>query len=478
MASANGVVNGELRQTLVVGNTSQGTDVHATLLRLTRYSAVVEVYTPGLALRTSEVFSDFKIIREEDMLYSGRAIVWSIVDAGLAVICELKLDETGWVAGHADDLLAEPYLNGKFNEFLQEWQKFYKVLPEFKVAVANLQSFLTELRIWIEQLEVSTRPESAGSHETHQRKILETLQLQAQSKLAALFERFELETGRVDKDLQVVHSTYAKRQLHPLVLCAPFMYRTYCKPLGYAGDYEMVNMMMREPFQGESLFAKLLNSFFLETPPVTAHRNRIDYLRNLLVRETDRVVRQGRRLRVLNLGCGPGLEIQAFLEESPLSSRADFTLLDFNDETIEYTRRILGQLNSRYERGARIQLVKKSVMQLLKESTKASADQFDLVYCAGLFDYLTDPVCEKLLALFYRMVVPGGFMVATNVDSCNPSRGWMEFMVDWHLCYRDSKEFAALLPKAAPGDATRIIAEPSGVNIFAEIRKPADVCTR
>ncbi len=45
-------------------------------------------------------------------------------------------------------------------------------------------------------------------------------------------------------DLVPVHQAFGKRHLHPLILGSPFVYRTLQKPLGYAGDYEMVNMMM------------------------------------------------------------------------------------------------------------------------------------------------------------------------------------------------------------------------------------------
>lgn len=34
------------------------------------------------------------------------------------------------------------------------------------------------------------------------------------------------------------------------MLCSPFAYRAYHKPLGYAGDYEMVNMIARDPYEG------------------------------------------------------------------------------------------------------------------------------------------------------------------------------------------------------------------------------------
>ena len=50
-----------------------------------------------------------------------------------------------------------------------------------------------------------------------------------------------------ETDLHGPHEAYLRRHLHPLLLCSPFAYRTYQKPLGYAGDYEMVNMIVRDP---------------------------------------------------------------------------------------------------------------------------------------------------------------------------------------------------------------------------------------
>ena len=50
----------------------------------------------------------------------------------------------------------------------------------------------------------------------------------------------------------------------------------------------------------------------------------------------------------------------------------------------------------------------------------------------------------------------------------------MEYMVDWHLFYRNSKEMLDIMERTAPAEAIRIFAETSGVNIFAEIRKPTD----
>ena len=42
--NGNGTHNGEVKDTLVVGQTSQGAEIHATLVRMTRHLAVFEIY--------------------------------------------------------------------------------------------------------------------------------------------------------------------------------------------------------------------------------------------------------------------------------------------------------------------------------------------------------------------------------------------------------------------------------------------------
>ena len=113
--------------------------------------------------------------------------------------------------------------------------------------------------------------------------------------------------------------------------------------------------------------------------------------------------------------------------------------------------------------------------QILKDAGKPLPDMmpasYDLVYCAGLFDYLSDRICKKLMSIFYDLVAPGGLLVATNVDSSNPSRNWMEYVVEWHLVYRDRKILETLKPDSAPPEV-QIKHDVTGVNIYIEVRKP------
>src|SRR5690242_12842745 len=55
------------RDTFIVCRNSQGTEFRATLLRLTRYTVVFEVYNPYSILQLSEVLTDFRIIMNDRM---------------------------------------------------------------------------------------------------------------------------------------------------------------------------------------------------------------------------------------------------------------------------------------------------------------------------------------------------------------------------------------------------------------------------
>ncbi|MCW5556638.1 MAG: class I SAM-dependent methyltransferase [Verrucomicrobiae bacterium] len=461
---------------LITCRNSQGIEVRATPLRMTRHVAVFEVYNPFSILQLSEVLSPFAILVNDRMIYSGRAVVSGLVNTGILLVCEVSLDDVAWLDVDVFSPTGQrERLAGDFELFLAESRRIQSVMPDFKVVVADMQTVLTDLRNWLEQVELGVRSAPSGDRAVLERQILEELRAPILPVMDDLFGRLEVVARGVELSLQPMYRTYIKRQLHPLVLCSPFAFRTFQKPLGYAGDYEMVNMILRDPLEGASLFAKTVNLYFLNSGPALAHRNRIQYLIEVLRAEALRAAAAGRPLRVLNLGCGPAGELQWLLEQDGLTDRMEITLLDFNDETLDFVRGRLEEIKSRQHRSTAIRYLKKSVHQLLKEGARASpeASGYDLIYCAGLFDYLSNRVCQRLMNIFHEMVAPGGLLVATNVDPSNPARYGMEFILDWHLTYRDSEQMKLLHPTGVPADHISTRSDDTGVNIYLEVRNSA-----
>lgn len=468
--------NGDLKSSLILFKTAAGQELRATLVQLNRFNVVFEICSPVSVLRASEVLTDFRIVFYDRTIYSGQSVVRNIIDTGPVLVCESTLQEKGWknIACDPGSLTPE-FVRGAYHDFMAGLQQSYVVLPEFKLVVADMQSLLAELRLWLEEWELNVRSMPGGDRARAERDLVDGLVEPVGSSLNHLFEKFEIVSQKVPRELEAAHSLYVRRQLHQYLMASPFMHRIYEKPLGYAGDYEMVNMIWRDPHEGSSLFSKVLNCWFLSQLPAEAHRNRIKILVEKLVEGAQRARQAGRRLRILNLACGPAHEVQTFLAESPLGDYTEFTMLDFNAETLAHTQSILENIKKRNHLATPLKFEKKSVHNLLKEASRSvvrSPEQcYDFVYCAGLFDYLTDSVCRRLTNILYEMVAPGGTYLATNVDAMNPIQRIMDFIFEWHLIYRTNAQFAQISPEGALPENTRLSADPTGCNIFVEVKK-------
>src|SRR2546426_7030633 len=161
------------KESLVLCRNSQGVEIQATLIHFTRYLAVFEIYTPSVVLRMSEVLSDFQIVLNDRPIYSGRAVVSNLVNAGSVLVCEANLEDN-WI--DIQSVTGKPgELQADFREFLQRWQKNYKVRPEFKLVVADMQSLFADLRLWLDQVELGIRSSPGGERMEMERQAAEEL---------------------------------------------------------------------------------------------------------------------------------------------------------------------------------------------------------------------------------------------------------------------------------------------------------------
>jgi extracellular factor (EF) 3-hydroxypalmitic acid methyl ester biosynthesis protein len=468
----------ESPQSIITCRNSQGTELTANLLRIKRYSVVFEVYNPYSILQLSEVLSDFRIMASRRLLYQGKAVVSNLLNTGIVLVCEAMLDE-GWVevdflasmGGQSGVEAGGGDLASQFMGFMSEWKSANHVQPPFKLVVSNMASMLSGVQQWLRAVDVGIRTTVTRRREDLEQEIFASVQEKVAGEVLPAMLDFEDVVKEIGEAEVAVHKSYARRELHPIMLCSPFLYRTYTKPLGYAGDYEMVNMMLRSPYEGSSAFAKLLNFALLNTPPVIAHRNRIDYLVEKLRAECARRVTKG-KTRIFNLACGPAVEVQRFLRDYEESDLAEIDLLDFNAETLEYTSERIREASRIGGRETKVGYFQRSVHQLLRAASQGGEDEFtgyDVVYCAGLFDYLSQRVCMRLVELFCTMVKPGGIVIVTNVADRNPSKGWMEYLVEWNLIYRGRAEMEELVPDRFPVRRTGLLEDATGVNLFLEI---------
>lgn len=453
--------------------TSSGEEFEGHVVQLGRYEVVFDLFAPEESLRTSEVLPKFALTLRERSLYEGKATVSDLVDHGNRVTAKALLGDPGLnVATLTDD----PVLS--FAEFQKQWLASYRILPEFKIVVADVTILLSQTRRWLDYVQLTIRSNHNGTAEKVEQRFVEDLAPRVIKAFNALHERFEEIAYRVDPELREAHHNFTWREWGPYFLCTPFGYRTFYKPLGYAGDYEMMNMIHRNTPEGDTLFAKAMHALLVSQWPAESVRLRIAHLKQNLINEVARVVRSGRRARILNVGCGPAREAQYFLREGGLANHADFTFIDFSEETLSYAREQFETLARQFAPGATVTTRHLSVHTLLRSAVKRPAaatvtkETYDFVYCAGLYDYLTDATCKALVQVFYNMLDPGGLVCVANMHDAKPFRNFIEFVLDWHLIYRDSRRMWRFVPDDTAAQ-NNVIAEPTAVNLFLESRKPA-----
>ena len=443
---------------------SQGEPARGTIINLQRKSLVMEVYNPYSIVQVSEVLSDLIVRLGDRNAYVGKAVITNIVNTGLTAIVSVTLIDE-WSELNA--ITVSPELAGEeAKAFVHSWSERFQIRRDYQLIVNEWTAFLSDASRWLEQVDLSSSLPKEGNR--LREDYFTELATPLIEKAGFYLKKFEEEAAKVNPEQASAHRAFAQSSLHPLLLRAPFVFRTFVKPLGYAGDYMMVNQILDDPRQGPNTYFQIVNTAFLQSAVAVAHCNRIDHLVDYLTRLANEARKVGRPFRVLNVGCGPAIEIQRFLMTYPNPEILSFQLIDFSDETLAWTRDKLTTIMAATGKTVFIEYVHDSVHNLLKRKidTKRGKGEFDAVYCAGLFDYLSDKVCSRLIAYFVSQTRQNGKILYTNVHSNNPEKLIMEHLLEWYLIYRDEAKMEFLLP---PQSSNHVIyCDATGVNVIAE----------
>jgi trans-aconitate methyltransferase len=107
-----------------------------------------------------------------------------------------------------------------------------------------------------------------------------------------------------------------------------------------------------------------------------------------------------------------------------------------------------------------------SVKQLLRDDIELGG--FDLIYSAGLYDYLDDRVARVLTHKLVTMLRPGGVLRVANLTPGLPDTPYMEAMMDWWLTYRTADELRSLVTETEGVNVESYhMSVPNGMNSIA-----------
>jgi extracellular factor (EF) 3-hydroxypalmitic acid methyl ester biosynthesis protein len=219
---------------VVTFRNSQGEAARGTLTSLQRRSLVMEVYNPYSIVQVSEVLSDLNIRSGDRSIYRGKAVVVSLLNTGLmAVVSVALIDEWNDLGGIDHSARS---VSAAVSRFVEEWESRSRVGQNYQVVVNDLRAYFSEVTRWLDQADI-TAGLPRDVHGRVRDDVFFEIAKPLLTKGREYLLRFEEEAAKVPAELEPAHRAFAQAAIHPLVLRAPFVYRTFAKPLGYAGDY-------------------------------------------------------------------------------------------------------------------------------------------------------------------------------------------------------------------------------------------------
>jgi len=340
---------------------------------------------------------------------------------------------------------------------------------DFRAWVLNTRRYLTQLKMFLDAEERAVGAEDRTKYQQNLDDIFSVMCPLTFERMTKYREDLTAWALSSSEDERVTQRPFLRDQLGPLLMECPFTRRAFEKPLGYAGDYELMSILYRPGTEGKSLFARMLNFHSKHEPAGKAVINRIAYLGNVIAETL--AAFSPERVKIANIGCGAARELVHFLNVNPeLGNQMSVTLVDQDERAIEICERTLTPLAR--ETNTRFNFVCDPIQRLITATNlSASLGTYNLVYSAGLFDYLEDQTFIELTRVLFQLLPKDGRLVIGNMADHNPSRYHMEYSMDWFLIYRSKEELMNLGRLATSGLEAHVWVdgEPEGVNLFLHI---------
>lgn len=257
---------------------------------------------------------------------------------------------------------------------------------------------------------------------------------------------------------------------------SPLMRRALTKPLGYPGDFEVMRYLYEREFEGETLFARALTLAIARTGSCEAVRARKDLLREVIASAFARAWDAGRTASVLCLASGPAQEVVDLFASHPGPlGPVRMGFVDMEKQALACADARLRDALARHPSAeVTLHFLHDRIRRRMSPAWAANLAPFDLIYSAGLYDYLPRPVAVELTRSLTAHLAADGELWVGNMVPGTPSRWLMDLHLDWHLQHRTFAELLDLGQAGAPQAESWVVPDRTQYNPFLVVRRRPD----
>jgi SAM-dependent methyltransferase len=322
----------------------------------------------------------------------------------------------------------------KFNSVASEVET---ANPDFCRSVLALNAALRIIKDTCEQEQLRWRNMTYDQRCEAERIFIHALSLQVKEA----FTRFNIKIAKqVDIENLAEGSIYHRvfhEEVYPYFENSDIIRRAYEKPRGYAGDFEMMNQIYRDGFEGPNLFGRVLHHYIINEHSGESVKFRKPYFYSYYQKLMSRPGTQN----VLSVACGPAVEFQEVVQKWSQSDldRLNVTLFDLDREALEHSQTKIYSIAAQQGKNPNVTFINASVKSFLTSAGDTHV-KYDLIYSGGLFDYLDNTTSAALVRKFFGMLNPGGYVIIGNFTKDNMTKAYLHLLANWSLIHKTESE--------------------------------------
>lgn len=321
-----------------------------------------------------------------------------------------------------------------------ELQTIKEVFAKYNILNKYFIKLTKEFRIYIQEIKKQFDEfDKNNKSEIKQKEFIETNKDLLYKNLSKHFTAaWEILKTLDNKDLEI-HQKYYQSMLGPLLLDIIEINRYIVKqPLGYAGDFITMNYIYNYSpcinYLGNSSYEKIINAYTCNIPISKSNILRKDFLKKTILH----TINKSDLPTILSIAAGSARELTELLEEGMIKKFVEFKCLDFEQKALEFAKNQINNIDLAKKVNLSINYVKKNLIEVVKDNFSVSdGETYDLIYCSGIFDYLSPRISRRLINTLFSNLKKHGILIVINADHENSShQAYYEILGNWKFIHR------------------------------------------
>ncbi|MCX5696392.1 MAG: response regulator [Candidatus Omnitrophica bacterium] len=313
---------------------------------------------------------------------------------------------------------------------------------QFISLTTNLQKFVKSIKLKFDEFDKTHLDEQSRIEflKEHRKNVFD--------KFTEYFNKIWDIVKDFDRVRYIIHKDYYQRALGFLLIDpVEINRRIYQKPLGYPGDYVIMEYIYDysadKAYLGSSTYEKLINNYTCGIPVSRSNVVRKDFLKNII----GELICNNKTPKIISLGCGSARELIEVLREGKMTKPTLFKCLDLEIEALKYIENSLEKISLDGEKLLTVKYLHRDITGIIRDKKlRDEVKDNNLIYLSGVYDYLSDKMGERIISELYTLLEKDGTLIVCNISlEHNTHRAYYELLGEWCMIHRTEEQMSAWL---------------------------------